>query len=76
MYEFQLSLFWDIQVLIQKSSFYRKYFLLFSSLPLENFPDRNYSLGCTGYSRHAILKAFIIKHLEEIKSIPQTHKVY
>ncbi|MFH0926819.1 MAG: transposase [bacterium] len=71
MYEFQLSFFWDIQVLIQRSNFYRKYFLLFSGLPLKGFPDKNHGAGCTGYSRHAILRALIVKNLEEIKSIPR-----
>jgi hypothetical protein len=34
-------------------------------------PDRNYGIGRTGHSQHAILRAFIIKHLERIKSVPQ-----
>jgi transposase len=34
-------------------------------------PDRNYGIGRTGHSQHAILRALIIKHLERIKSIPQ-----
>jgi len=71
MQNLQLSLFYDLQALILSSNFYRKYFLIFSSLKLDSFPDKNYGIGCTGYSRHAILKAFIVKHLEEIKSIPR-----
>jgi hypothetical protein len=72
MQNFQLSLFYDLQALIRTSSFYRKYYLLFSSLgTLENIPNKNYGVGRTGYSRHAMLKSFIIKHLEEIKSIPR-----
>lgn len=72
MQSFQLSLFYDLQALIRSSSFYRKYYLLFSSLgTLKNIPNKNYGIGRTGYSRHAMLKAFIIKHLEEIKSVPR-----
>lgn len=71
MYKFQLSLFYDLHALIQSSSFYRKYFLLFKALDLSDIPDKNFDKGRTGYSRHAFIRAFIIKHLEEIKSIPK-----
>jgi hypothetical protein len=68
---FQLSLFYNFQVFIQSSNFYRKYYLLFKSLPLTNMTDKNYSTGRTGYSRHAMIRAFIVKNLEQIKSIPR-----
>ena len=71
MRNYQLSLFYDFQDIIQKSSFYRKYDLLFKCLPVPRFPDRNTNVGRTGYSRHAMLRALIVKHLEEIKSIPR-----
>ncbi len=71
MNHFQLSLFYDLQFLIQNSNFYRKYYLLFKSLDLSNIPNKNYGVGRTGYSRHAMIKAFIVKHLEEIKSVPK-----
>lgn len=71
MQNFQLSLFYDLQEIIQKSSFHRKYDLLFRSLPVPLFPDRNINVGRTGYSRHAMLRALIVKHLEGIKSIPR-----
>ncbi len=71
MLNFQLSLFYDLQYFIQNSGFYRKYFLLFKSLDLSHVPDRNLGRGCTGHSRHAIIKALIVKHLEEIKSVPR-----
>ena len=70
MYKFQLSLFYDLQYLIQTSSFYRKYYLLFSALDLSSIPDINANVGRTGYSRHAMLRAFINKHQERIKTIP------
>ena len=70
MQNFQLSFFYDLQFFLLNSNFHRKYFLIFSSLILDSFPNKNYGIGCTGYSRHAMLKAFIVKHLEGIKSIP------
>jgi len=71
MFHFQYSLFYDLQILLQSSSFYKKYYLLFKALDLSDFPDRNYGVGRSGYSRHAFIRAFIVKHLEEIKSVPR-----
>jgi hypothetical protein len=71
MYTFQTNLFYDLQFFIQNSSFYRKYFLLFSALDISGLKDGNSGIGCTGYSRHAFLKALLIKHGEHIKSIPK-----
>lgn len=71
MQNFQLSLFYDYYAILMSSNFYRKYDALFSVLDLTGFPDINTDVGRTGYSRHAILRAFIVKHLEEIKSIPR-----
>ena len=70
MQNFQLSLFYDLPLLIQTSNFYKKYSLLFEALDLSNMPDKNYGVGRTGYSRHAMLRAFIVKHLERKKSVP------
>lgn len=58
-------------MILLSSNFYRKYDALFSALDLTGFPDKNTDVGRTGYSRHAILRALIVKHLEEIKSIPR-----
>lgn len=71
MRHFQRSLFYNLQAIILSSKFYRKYYLLFKSLPLPQGPDKNYGVGRTGYSRNAILKAFIVKYLEQIKSVPR-----
>jgi hypothetical protein len=71
MQNFQLSLFYDLQEFIRSSNFYRKYYLLFSCLPVPRFPDRNFKVGRTGYSRHAMLRALMVKHLEQIKSVPR-----
>ncbi len=66
-----LPLFYNLQEIIQQSDFHRKYDLLFRALPLSQFPEWNTKVGRTGYSRHAMLRALIIKHLEQIKSIPR-----
>lgn len=71
MQNFQLSLFYNLLAIIQTSNFHKKYYLLFNSLDLSDFPDKNYGIGRTGYSRHAMLKAFIVKHLEQIKTVPR-----
>lgn len=71
MKNFQCSIFYDYQIILLSSNFYRKYNALFSALDLTGFPDKNIYVGRTGYSRHAILRALIVKHLEEIKSIPR-----
>jgi len=71
MFNFNHNLFYDLQFFIQNSSFYRKYFLHFDALDLSGVHDQNFGVGCTGYSRHAILRAFIVKHNEQIKSVPE-----
>lgn len=71
MLDFQYSLFYNLQFFVQNSSLIRKYFLLFNALDLSGFKDLNFSFGCTGYSRHAMLRALIIKSGEKIKSVPK-----
>jgi hypothetical protein len=71
MYHVQTSLFYDLQELIRNSSLLRKYYYLFQALDLSILPDRNHGVGRTGHSQHAIMRAFIVKHLERIKSVPQ-----
>ena len=70
MQHFQTSLFYDLQELIRNSPLLRKYYHIFKALDLSALPDRNDRIGRTGHSQHAILRAFIIKHLEGIKSVP------
>lgn len=65
----QLSFFYNYKAIVASSDFYRKYDAIFSALDLSSFPGTNEGPGCTGYSRRAILRAFIVKHLEEIKSV-------
>jgi len=71
MQHFQTSFFYDLQELIRHSTLLRKYYYLFKASDLSALPDRNYGVGATGHSRHAILRALIIKHLERIKTIPE-----
>jgi len=71
MFNFQTSIFYNLQEFIESSPLYRKYYLLFQSLDLSDFSDGNTGVGCTGYSRRAIFRAFIVKHLEEIKTVPR-----
>ena len=68
---FQTSLFYSLQTFIETSPLYRKYFYLFQALDLSDIPDRNTGVGCTGFSRRAILRALIVKSLEGIPSIPR-----
>ena len=71
MQHFQTSFFYDLQELIRNAPLIRRYYLIFKALDLSALPDRNYGVGATGYSRHAILRAFIIKHLQGIKTVPE-----
>jgi len=71
MQQLQTSFFYDLQELIRNAPLLRKYYLIFQALDLSALPDRNYGIGATGHSRHAILRAFIVKHLEGIKSVPR-----
>ena len=66
-----LPLFYNLQEIIRNSDFHRKYDLLFKSLDLSTVRDTNGGIGRTGYSRHAMLRAFIVKHLEQLKSVPR-----
>ncbi len=70
MLKFQGSLFYNMQALIQDSKFY----LLFEALDLTGLHDKNFGVGCTGYSRHAFIRALLVKHPERIKSIPRLLK--
>jgi hypothetical protein len=71
MQQILLPLFYNLQHIIRASNFYRKYHLIFQSLDLSSIRDTNTGVGRTGYSRHAMLRAFIVKHLEGIKSVPR-----
>ena len=74
MQHFQTSFFYDLQELIHNAPLMRKYYHIFKSLNLSALRDKNDHSGRTGYSRHAIMRALIVKHLEGIKSIPELIK--
>lgn len=74
MQHFQTSFFYDLQELVRNAPLMRKYYYIFKSLNLSALKDKNFGVGATGYSRHAMLRAFIVKHLEQIKSVPQLIK--
>ena len=71
MQHFQTSFFYDLQELVRTAPLMRKYYYIFKSLDLSALKNKNLGVGATGYSRHAMLRAFIIKHLEQIKSVPR-----
>ncbi|MFZ2148554.1 MAG: hypothetical protein WAV28_15170 [Sedimentisphaerales bacterium] len=71
MQHLQTSFFYDLQELIRNAPLLRKYYLIFRALELSALQDRNYGVGATGYSRHAMISAFIFKLLEGIKSVPK-----
>ena len=71
MQHLQTSFFYDLQELIREAPLMKKYYLIFQALDLSALQDRNYGVGATGHSRHAMLRAFIVKHLEGIKSVPR-----
>jgi len=71
MQHLQTSFFYDLQELIRNAPLLRKYYYIFKALDLSALPDRNYGFGRTGHSKHAMLRAFIVKRLEGIKFVPQ-----
>ena len=71
MNDFQMSLFYDYQAIIANSDFYRKYDAIFSALDLSDIPEDRKGPGRPPYPKRAFVRAFIIKHLEEIKSVPR-----
>jgi transposase len=71
MQNLQTSLFYDLRELIRSSQLLRKYYLIFKALNLSALKDKNTGVGANGYSNRAILRALIVKTLEQIKSISQ-----
>jgi hypothetical protein len=61
MSQIQLSLFYDYQLLIQNSNFYRKYHLLFKSLDLSEVKDKNYSIQNKSYQKPDAYRLLIFK---------------
>lgn len=65
----QLPLLSDVD--ISKLPIVKKYEALFDSLDLSAIQDHNDGIGCSGYSRHALIKALVIKEQEQIPSVPK-----
>jgi hypothetical protein len=65
----QLPLLSDVE--LAKLPIIVKYENLFDYLDLSDIPDHNDGPGCSGYSRHSLIKAFIIKEMEQISSVPK-----
>lgn len=54
---------------VQDQPFPKKHAMLFSMLDLWHIPEFNYGVGADGTSQHALLRAFIIQSLEELKTV-------
>jgi len=65
----QTSMFYDFEYFLNLPT-NRKLYELFKNLNLSLFQNRNYGLGQTGYSRHAMIRALIVKNIVQLKSIP------
>jgi hypothetical protein len=69
----QLSLFYDYQSMLDSSSFYRKYDAIFQAveLSISHSSNQETALGRKGYGFTAFTKAFVYKHQQSIKSVPE-----
>jgi len=74
MENFQLSMFFNYRGILAVSEFYREYDALFSALDLTAFPCANTGRGRPGYSPRAMLRAFIVKHRQALKTVPDLIK--
>jgi hypothetical protein len=71
MYCLQRSLFINSDYIISQSRTLRSYLEIFKMLDLSTMPERKHNSGNTGYSQHAMIRAFIVKSREHIESIPR-----
>jgi len=67
--QIQLPLFLSFEQ-VQDLPIVRKYEAIFSALDLSHIAEFNYGVGADGTSQHALLRAFIIRSLEELKTVP------
>lgn len=70
MYCIQYSFTFNNHVIRQSRSL-SVYKALFEALDLSGIPDRMKALGRRGYSVHAMIRALIVRHREQIGSIPR-----
>jgi transposase len=66
--QIQLPLFLSFEQ-VQDQPLPKKYAMLFSVLDLSDVAEYNYGVGADGTSQHALLRAFIIRSLEELKTV-------
>ena len=71
MYCFQRSLLYNTDYSIMQSRTLRSYYEMFKMLDLSSILVRPHDLGNEGYSQHAMIRAFIVKTREHIKSVPR-----
>jgi len=71
MYSLQTTFFVNTDYAIIQSEPLSAYLEIFKVLDLNDIPDRPHGCGRKGYSVHAMIRAFIVKHRERIDSIPR-----
>lgn len=69
-YHPQPSLFYDFNIFVELP-LHKKFYELFSNLDLSKIKDTNIFVGRTGYSRHAMFRALIVKNILQLNSIPR-----
>jgi len=66
---FQISVFYDLRQPIRNLPLSPKHYYIFKVLDRSTLPGRNDRIGRIGHPQLAIMRTFIVKHLERIKSI-------
>jgi len=69
-YHPQPSLFYDFNTFVELP-LHKKLYELFRNLDLSKIKDVNIFVGRTGYSRHAMFRALIVKNILQLNSIPR-----
>jgi len=72
--DFQIPIPFGYSVEQLKSPFVKEYSKMFDKLDLSTIKEYNYKSGATGYSRHALIRAYIVYACEGYRSIPQLIK--
>jgi hypothetical protein len=69
--DFQIPIPFGYAVEQTKSPFVKEYTKMFDKLDLSTIKEYNTKKGATGYSRHSLIKAYIVYACEGYRSIPQ-----
>ena len=67
-FQVQLPLFYSYKD-FGDAPVYDKYFGIFSELDFSHIPSHNRGVGANGVSQHALIRAFIIQKLENLKTV-------